>query len=538
MSMRLLSRAAFFLTFAVAAMAGSGCESNISGTPFDNQPPDTQLSVRDTSLVDNLGEEDRLSSSVQVSWSGTDSDGFVEAYELRYYADGERPAAEAGWTRTMRSDSLVLLPIPRGERGANVVFEVRAVDNDGAVDPDPARTVFPIRNSPPTIRLSAFDLPPDTTFTVFTVGYEAKDPEGAANISRIEVALNDSTSFTSLPADIDFVAFLAQLDENNPAQTTADARVYIGRGFQSTGITVPGLKLDSENTLYLRAVDQTDTTSALASYSWYVRKPAGDILFVNDFRTPRAPLIGARHMELLQSYLPVGETVDVWDLSRPSLTGSVSNFVRSDALPQNADPTLRQTLALYKHIYWVSSGSTAGVQGYNLPFAASVMDLFFERGGSIMVHTPVSLPNDPEANLGNAAILLLPLSDLITLPSGTTLRVNVGRDLTSLEPVPGTGEQFPQLEPALPIFRELPYEAEGTTIVPLLSAPFQPTSGGEWTGPTVVASMSADQRVGLFALPMYNEITGGYILRGTDGDPQASVRAIHLMLRGLGFPSR
>ena len=72
-------------------------------------------------------EEDRLTSTVFVSWSGTDPDGLVSAFDIRYYDEGETRGPEEGWTRTTRRDSLVLLPIPLGVDRANVVFEVRAV---------------------------------------------------------------------------------------------------------------------------------------------------------------------------------------------------------------------------------------------------------------------------------------------------------------------------------------------------------------------------------------------------------------------------
>ena len=96
---------------------GAGCDANISGTALDNEPPETALSVRDSSLVDNLAGADRLTSTVLVSWSGTDPDGFVATFEVRFYPTQEPPAGpEDGWVATARSDSLVLLPIPRGRR--------------------------------------------------------------------------------------------------------------------------------------------------------------------------------------------------------------------------------------------------------------------------------------------------------------------------------------------------------------------------------------------------------------------------------------
>ena len=52
----------------------AGCDTGISGDAFDNQLPDTELSVRDSSLVDNLTNAERLSSTIFASWTGTDPD--------------------------------------------------------------------------------------------------------------------------------------------------------------------------------------------------------------------------------------------------------------------------------------------------------------------------------------------------------------------------------------------------------------------------------------------------------------------------------
>jgi len=231
-----------------------GCDAGFTGEPLPNQPPETYLSVRDSSLVDNLSDEERLVSTVYVSWSGDDPDGYVAAYELRYYDTATGPVG-VGWTRTTRNDSLVLLPIPPGQATANVTFEVRAIDNEGLADPTPARTVFPIRNSPPEIRLVNFELPPDTTFPIFSFSWQADDPDGVTNLARIEVSFNDSTRFVALPPEVDFVTFVANFDRNDPSQLETTARVYTGRAFRSTTIEVPGLRLDAENTFYVRAVD-------------------------------------------------------------------------------------------------------------------------------------------------------------------------------------------------------------------------------------------------------------------------------------------
>ncbi len=527
----------------MAVVCFAACDSGISGSSFDNQPPSTELAVRDTSLVDNLAESERLTSTVFASWSGTDPDGYVARFELRYYDASTTLGPEEGWTSTTRTDSLILLPIQRGERVANVVFEVRAVDNEGLKDPTPARTVFPIENSPPTVQFNGFELPPDTTYTIFSFSWTAGDPEGEENLARIEISLNDTTSFVSLEPDVDFITLVAETDQDDPNEHTTAARLFTGRSFRGTTITVPDVRLNAENTFSVRAVDQTDTTSVRRDFTWYVKKPVGRVLLVNDFRKASWPTVQQFHLNLLREYLPADMEVDVWNMSSPFTTGSSGNPVLSHALPSTAAPAFQQTLALWDFIYWISSGATSSVRGNNLPFAAPVLDLFFSNGGKLMVHTPMTQPNDPEANVGNPAILLLPISEAITLPDSVRrLQLPTGAPIEPANDVPGISEPLPALESGRFFISELPYEAEGENVVPLYDAQYeyrnQQGATGAWPRPRTIASISQDRRVGLFSLPLINEQTGDLVLTGSDGEPDAPRRAVQLILESLQFPRR
>ncbi|MFQ5571027.1 MAG: hypothetical protein ACE5G0_15210 [Rhodothermales bacterium] len=536
----------FFLAGLFVVLGLVGCDTDISGTALENQAPETHLSVRDSSLVDNLAGADRLASTVFVAWSGTDPDGFVASFELRFYPGDTPPSGpEEGWASTTRNDTLVLLPIPRGERIADVVFEVRAIDNERLKDPTPARTVFPIQNAPPTIRLSTFDAPPDTTFTVFSFSWTADDPEGKGNLDRIEVSLNDSTRFTALAPDVEFITLIGLVDRADPAQSETEAEVFLGKAFQRTTLRLPGLRLDADNTFYVRSVDQTDTTSTVERYSWHVKKPKGDVLFVNDVRKASAPTVASFHREVLGAYLPEGTNVDFWDVSLPFVTGAGGNALRSDAIPKTADPTLRQTLALFRYIYWVSSNTTNSTVQNNLPFAASVMDLFFENGGKIMVLSPVTLPGDPSESLSNPAVLLLPMSDLIVFPDSLrpTLRMPTGSGVNPVGALPGVAEALPPMKSRQFIIGTLPYITATSNTIPLYEGEFlfiTRVGGrqGAWPGPATVASITTDRRIGLFSLPLVNEQTGAATFEGSDGDSDAPQRAIHLMLESLGFPKR
>jgi hypothetical protein len=519
----------------------TACDPGFSGVPLENQPPRTFLSVRDSSLVDNVSDENRFTSTVFVSWYGDDPDGYVDHFELRYYdhALANTIGPEDLWIKTTRNDTLITLPISFGEQTANVAFEVRAVDNHGLKDPNPARTVFPIRNSPPELALNQFEAPADTTWPVFTFTWQASDPDGAHDLLGIEVAFNDSTTFVRLPAASRMATFVGVYDRFNPAETVGEARVHIGVNFQRLDVMVPGLRYNATNTLYIRSIDNAGATSPLRTFEWYVRKPTSEVLLVNDFRSHTAPTIDQFHRGLLTEY--TGPTVDHWDISNPR-TGT-GNLPRSPDLPRLASPTLRETLAQFTYIYWVTNNSTNTTQGNNLPFAAGVMDRFFEQGGRLFVHSIISLPANEEENIGNAAILTLPMNGMITFPDTLfpSLRLLNNAPISPLvTTLPGTSEPLPELKTNRLILNTLPYIADAPNILPAYRAEYEYRTRqnvrGVWTGPSTVASISTDQRVGLFALPMINELTGDPILTGADNDPTAPRRAIHLMLESLGFP--
>ncbi|MEL6611308.1 MAG: hypothetical protein AAFQ53_04370 [Bacteroidota bacterium] len=588
------------LVFA-ALLALAACDTGFEGDFLGNQPPETDLAVRSDDLRGPLAFEEtftgtpgdsifigsdtlivgddgtvlfrdtlRLTSTVPIAWTGTDPDGFVDGYELRFFALSEPLGDEEGWRFTERTDSLVLLPIPFGEAQADVALEVRAIDNEGVRDPSPARTVFPIRNSDPTLRLSTSDVPPDTTFPLLSFGWTAGDPDGESNLAAIEVSLNDSTTFVQLPADATFITLVAQA----PEAGVTNAEIYLGRGFQRTALTLPGLEVGGDNVFFIRSVDDAGATSPLIRYpepiddgddatptvfpSIFVQPITSDLLLVNDYRSANLPTTNDEtvmdfHRAVLRDRLGLtGDAVawDEWDLSETILRSDAADF--SAALPAPVDPTLRQTLAQWDRIYWVTNAATNSPIGNNLPPAASVMDLFFTNGGRLFVQTPVTQPlaADPTLNDGNAAINVLPLDALVT---GVTLRVR--RDpLTIRDNVPGLGRPLPPLEVTRTLTNTVPFQVGGSDI-PLYDTPFFAPGGGSFDGPFTSVAMSQDARVALFGLEVVSTSTGVPVLApldAGDGDdpltyctvedfsgaaePETLCDAINLILDGLEFP--
>ena len=531
-----------FLWAVALAAALAACDAGFDGSPTGNVAPDTELSVRSADLTEDLGER-RLVSTVELAWSGTDPDGVVAAYDVRAYQSGDVPAPEAGWARTARRDSTILLPIPLGEDEADVVVEVRAVDNDGAIDETPARTVFPIRNSDPALALSRTEVPPDTTWPVLSFAFAASDPDGDVNLAGVELALNDTNAtVVRLPADATFATLVA----DDPGAALTDARVFIGRGFSASELRLPGLALDAENTVYVRAVDQAGATSEWSAYpdredpeaSLFVRRVTSSVLLVNDFRRGSAGdtgAVGRATVAVSEAALALHGTpsYDAWDLSQTVQSAASPQF--SDALPATADPTLRQTLALWSRIVWVTNASTNSATANNLPRAATVLDLFFERGGRMLVHSPVSQPLGTQGGTANAAIDVLPLRELVTFPDGvTTLRAPIGTPVEPEPSVPGTSQTLPALRAARFITTTLPYVV-GPDDVPLYRMQFNlNNSTTPWEGSDVVASIRSDRRVALFALPLFAGDNPIYEADNAAGDGVDV--ALSVLLDALEFP--
>ncbi len=518
----------------------TSCDSDFEGDVLRNEAPNTSLSVRDESLVDNLADDNRLLSTLRLAWSGDDPDGFVSGFELRVFPTSASPADGDLWVFTTRNDSLLLLPLPSGESVANVIVEVRAVDNEGERDPTPARSVFPIQNSPPTIRFSQFELPPATTFPIVSFAFVPADPDGAQNLKSVGVSLNDSTSFVEISPEFDFVTLVGDQDQVASA-SVVDTRLFLGRGVEATSLVVPGMLLDAENTFYIRTTDQADTTSTVERFTWFVKRNASDILYVNDYRLATNPSVQDYHLNVLGRFLPAGREVDTWDISEPFSTGSSGSVPRSSALPPVAEPMLRLTLSLYRYIYWVSTSTTGNIGTDNMPFVAPAMAEFFGNGGKMLVHSPVNVPTVDTDFTDNAAVLLLPLSEPLVLPDSVRrLELATGAAITPT--ATGASLGLPPLESARFFINLRPYRAVGANIDPLYTGAFRFRSAsggsGDWTDPNTVASISADRRIALMALPLLNDLNSSESFTAPGESEPAGQLVTHALLRALGFPSR
>lgn len=356
----------------------SGCDTGLSGTASENQAPSTNLTVERI----NRGDDFRLSSQINISWWGSDPDGYVVGYE---YAIND--TSEGAWTFTEKSDSTFILPITEGKQTDEVLFKVRAVDNEGATDPIGARLVYPIVNSVPSISFNQNETPPDSLYAITSFGWTVSDTDGISNVRATEIAINDTVNgWVDIPLTAENEGrIFVSLEVDNSTTGTKTADVYTGRGY-STGvyesgepIQIPGIEVGAMNTAYIRSIDAAGAVSNVDTLSWFVKQQKSKVLLLNDIGLSNYIEIQNDHLSYLSDN---GITPDVWYINngQPSL-GTIE---LSNQFPSVVDPTLSKTLAKWDHIYWISDDLDR-----NIVHALNITADFFESGGSMFVNIPM-----------------------------------------------------------------------------------------------------------------------------------------------------
>jgi hypothetical protein len=379
-----LNKSIIFLIIFSAVIFYS-CYENIVDAPKQNLPPDTKLFL----FADSISSQP---SRINIHWSGDDPDGFVIGFYFSW--DG------TNWTFTPNNDSLFALQI--GAVDTSYIFKVAAVDNSGngiydnsvvqnninfgpepfidengngvydageffydigLIDPTPAELVFPIKNTAPEIFWNAFSFLPDTSFPVMTFAWEAMDLDGDESIERINIALNDTNNFVSLNGAVrritirtsDFISpnpLMEILIEGNPANIVPEK--------------LPGLQLNSDNVLYVQAVDISGASSPFIrlpgeEQAWHVKKPKGNLLIVDDHATnDNAPEFYYRMMDSLGLITKH----DVYDL-------------RLNA-PPFLNLTFLETIKLFDYVIWYADNSPS------LDLALASTQKYLDANGKIL----------------------------------------------------------------------------------------------------------------------------------------------------------
>ncbi|MBD3236357.1 MAG: hypothetical protein GF330_06625 [Candidatus Eisenbacteria bacterium] len=233
-----------------------------------NRPPDTQVFIQ----ADTLNVADYRT---VLHWSGTDLDGTVAGFVYRWDGPWQPAAGESlwweddGWVFTTAHTDTFDVPIEGSY--AERTFFVRAIDDQGLADPQPAHQWFRLTNEVPEVSWS------DTT----------RHPTLA------QPSL-PAISFAWTPVDFDgreTIAFArlwldTQAGEDSAASAIEVARDTVGAFFPEHFQGRLG-----ERTVYCQVWDRAATPSNVISWSWNVVAPTGEYLLIDNAgqRAPGTP---------------------------------------------------------------------------------------------------------------------------------------------------------------------------------------------------------------------------------------------------------
>ena len=224
---------------------------------------DTVLSdtSSDTSFVYTRFLADTTTSNQVMYWWGEDPDGEVVAYHYRWNYEDD-------WTRTTAESDTFFLPLQ--VEYDEFLFQVKAEDDVGVLDPTPAMLRIPVANSKPSIEFANNSNPtsgdnPNVTHVTFptrTFSWSVSDIDGLETIHEIRYRLDSTSTWNYLPGNISSVT-LTEIPE----------------GF---------------HTFYVQAIDTAgafsnllffpDSNDVNAPNGWRVIEPIGDVLLVDDYK--------------------------------------------------------------------------------------------------------------------------------------------------------------------------------------------------------------------------------------------------------------
>lgn len=450
------------LLLAALTLLMPSCREHIGDTPVPGQPPRTFLWLYPD------GEVGTGVSRTHLRWWGESPNGLVRGFLFSFkVVTGQvtvLPTPDTlRYTWVTTNDSTIRFPLDTLFRKFAVV--VRAVDNgfaglpeqsivrmlpfpfwdkddDGAfdgsdqrlddlsraVDPVGAVQTFPIRNTPPTIAL--LDNPhdasipqklPDTTFTVATIGFKGSDEDGDNTLASYRIALNDTASaagWVTVTLRDTILTFVVPRVRSDAAGSTVTADLYSGTflGRRLIG-ELPNLRLDADNVLYVEARDVAGEYSRPlkvpgSSDHWYVRKPRGRLLLVNDYTRFDAQLAQSTYQSALAA-VSGGEFTRVDQLNIGlGLTASEKESGKFGQLvPQFVDPALVQTFLLYDYVLWYTDELPS------LAVAQLSVFTYLQNGGRVLFSTMFLNTQDPRGALRDFA----PIDSVssVTLPPVT-----------------------------------------------------------------------------------------------------------------------
>ncbi len=352
--------------FVLSTLLFSACRK---GEITGQSAPETQLSFE----AINLSGQNRLNSSVNLSWFGSDQDGFIEAYEFSLNG--------VDWVYTLEQDSTFVFDIPPGQDSVDIDFYVRAIDNDGLTDPTPAYLRVPLINTPPSAAFLDDRGPGDTAFIAATFFWNATDPDGDESLKEVQIKVNDG-DWQAIDRNQNL---LTLLPDTAITTGTATSQIYYGTSTAAAPISLNGLRVNDSNRLYIRSIDIADAVSLVdTSEAFYFRgkTPGVKTLWLSGH--------GESTTAEYKGYLNANNiSFDLFNIGAQ----------QGANMPKYFDPTVQLIFLQYKNAFLNLSATSFRntVTGDELPlidYLAPVIQRFTDAGGNYFLTTVLTTTQD------------------------------------------------------------------------------------------------------------------------------------------------
>ncbi len=462
----------------ILAVGFSSCKK---GEKHDNIAPETQLVFESI----NLSGDDRLNSKVELSWFGTDKDGYIKGFEISL--------DNTNWGFVTSQDSTFVFELSVGSDTTDIDFYIRSVDNFDVVDPTPAYLKIPLKNTPPSVKFIETSLPEDSIHLVATFSWLATDNDGNETVTNAFLKVNNGTWY-QIPTNASLISVISNTVETNGI---TDAKVHYN-GKYSTDL-IDDFNNNGINTFYLKVVDfagaesKVDTSNEIFISS----KSSSDLLFISG----QDDLVTGTYKNLLSS-----QSYDFL------------NYQIAEKQPKFWEPTFSLIIEQYKYLF-IHADANVFTNSYNqqsgllLDFMAPSLQTFFNDRGKAFVTTSFSLGDDISA-----------ISEVFPIDSISTSNGHA-RIMSDSLIYPVDNLTFPSLSPTNIIIGVSPFNPTQDA-TPIYEAQLRGVSG--WTGPKVVA---AKRSVG----GSTNQIFYSIQLYKFDKDPVAQKTLVESMLTELGL---
>lgn len=435
------------ILFLVATLSVVACKRKFDKLP--NTEPETIISPESI----NLTGDNRLNSVVFLSWYGTDIDGYIAKYEISL--------DKITWVSTTQNDSTFSFTLNPGSDTTDINFYVRAIDNEGLIDPTPAYLKVPLKNTPPVVFFSENGFPQDTTNIVTTFTWDASDVDGNETITKAYLKANQGDWL-----EIDVNEKMISLVPTNVSQTgTINANVFYGTNELPLSSPLTGLVLGDTNQFYLKVVDFANAESAPdTSNTLFIKPKTSDVLYISGLANQptdvyKAAMTGVPSYDFLDYYAENGKyQPGFW---APTFDLLVENY---DKLVMTTDES-------------IFTNSVTGRKDVLLEFAAPSIQVFSNNGGKSLVATSFTKGQDIT---GVSSVFPI---DSLSSANGQARLYPDSAMVSSL------GANYPDLSPTFIISGLSPFYmslgAEESYTAELFEQ-------GGWTGPSTVGARRRD----------------------------------------------